>query len=110
VSVQVYDVFDDVRYGLTNTAGCGNAQVSMPSVSEECLRQWWQRRFVDGIDTVSLMAEASRWVDQLAIAAVALLEVDADRLRTLLPSHELVWLLDLHQRLCAAQLSLPLQR
>lgn len=110
MSTVVYDVFDDVRNSAGNTAVVGDAQVSMPMVSEECLLQWWQRRFVDGVDTVSLMAEAQRWVDQLAIAAVALLEVDSDRLRALLPPHELGWLLELHQRLCSLQRPVSLTR
>jgi hypothetical protein len=95
----MYDIFDDP---LLPAAGMGSrnaTSVCMPLVDVGCMRRWWYRRYVEGTDTITLMSEAQRWVDQLAIAAVAMLEVDAAELARLLPPHELDWLLDLHERL-----------
>lgn len=99
MSVLMYNIFEDSISPAAATTLRSAAPVCMPSVGEECLQGWWRRRFVDGVDTISLMREATRWVDQLAIAAVAMLEVDPRELASLLPPHELRWILDLHARL-----------
>jgi len=95
----MYNIFEDSLLPAAATSLRNVAPVCMPVVGAECLQNWWHRRFVDGIDTVTLMREAQRWVDQLAIAAVAMLEVDPAELQRLLPPHELSWLLELHSRL-----------
>ena len=95
----MYDIFEDSLWPAATASLRTVAPVFMPTISVECLQDWWQRRFVDGTDTVTLMREAQRWVDQLAIAAVAMLEVDPAELARLLPPHELSWLLDLHSHL-----------
>jgi len=102
VSVLMYNIFEDSLLPAA-TSLRNVAPVCMPSVGADCLQGWWHRRFIDGIDTVTLMREAQRWVDQLAIAAVAMLEVDPAELQRLLPPHELRWLLDLHARLAGSR-------
>ena len=99
VSVLTYNIFDDTLFSVASDRRRGVSQVSMPAIGEECLRGWWHRRFVDGVDTVTLMRDAQGWVDRLAIAAVAMLEVEPLALGNVLPPHELRWLLDLHARL-----------
>jgi hypothetical protein len=99
----MYNIFEDSLLPAAATSLRNVAPVCMPSVGSECLQSWWRRRFVDGVDTVTLMREAQRWVDQLAIAAVAMLEVDPAELQRLLPPHELSWLLDLHARLSGSR-------